>query len=46
MINEEDYVELGFACSTVCSALDRGLKEKRLNELRGSALDAISQLMT
>ena len=44
MINEDDYVELGFACRTVCTALDRGLKEKRLSELGGSVLDAISQL--
>jgi len=46
MTNEDDYVELGLACNTVCTALDRGLKGKRLSELRGSAVDAISQLTT
>ena len=46
MVNEEDYVELGMACHTVCTALDRGLKGKQLNELSGSVLDAISQLTT
>jgi len=44
MINEEDYVDLGLACSAVCTALDRGLKGKQLTELGGSVLDAISQL--
>jgi len=46
MINEEDYVELGFACNTVCTALGRGLKEKQLSELGCSVVDAISQLTT
>ena len=46
MINEEDYVELGFACNAVCTALDRGLREKRLSELGGSVVDAVSQLTT
>ena len=44
MANEDDYVDLGLTCNTVCAALDRGLKGKRLNELGGSVLDAISQL--
>ena len=46
MINLDDYVDLGLACSIVCTALDRGLKGKRLNELSGSVLEAISQLTT
>ena len=46
MINEDDYVDLGFACNAVCAALDRGSKGKRLNELSGSVVDAISQLTT
>ena len=46
MINEDDYVELALACNTVCTALDRGLKKKRLSELGGSVLDAIGQLTT
>ena len=46
MINEDDYVELGSACNTVCTALDRGLKGRSLSELGGSVLDAIGQLTT
>jgi len=46
MINQDDYVDLGLTCNTVCTALDQGLKGKRLNELSGSVLDAISQLTT
>jgi len=46
MINEEDYVDLGLACNTVCTALDRGLKGKRLSELGDSVVDAINQLTT
>ena len=46
MMNEDDYIELGSACNTVCTALYRGLKGKRLSELGGSILDAISELTT
>ena len=46
MINEDDYVDLGFACNTVCTALYRGLRGKQLSELTGSVLDAIGQLTT
>ena len=46
MINKEDCVDLGVACGAVCTALDRGLKGKRLSDLDGSVLDAISQLTT
>ena len=46
MINQEDYVDLGLTCNTVCTALDRGLQGKSLSELGGSVLDAISQLTT
>jgi len=45
MVNQDDYVDLGFTCN-VCIALDRGLKGKRLSELSGSVLDAISHLTT
>ena len=44
MINEADYVELGFSCADVCTALDRGLGGKRLEELNGSVCEAINQL--
>ena len=46
MTNEDDYVELGLACNTVYTALDRGLKGKGLSELGGSVLDTISELTT
>ena len=46
MAHEDDYVELGLACNTVCTALDRGLKRERFIELSGSVLDAINELTT
>ena len=44
MANQMDYVELGLACADVCTALDRGLSGKRLNELNNSVREAINQL--
>jgi len=44
MINQMDYVELGMACADVCTALDRGLDGKRLNDLNNSVCEAIKQL--
>jgi len=46
MINQVDYVELGLACADVCTALDRGLKGKMLDDLNNSVLEAIGQLTT
>ena len=46
MTNRMDYVELGLACVDVCTALDRGLDGKRLNELNNSVCEAIKQLTT
>ena len=46
MINQMDYVELGLACAEVCTALDRGLDGKRLNDLNSSVCEAIKQLTT
>ena len=46
MANEQDYVDLGLSCANVCKALDRGLKERRLNELNPSVLEAIEELTT
>jgi len=48
MINQMDYVELGLACADVCTALDRGLNGKRLNDLNNNnpAREAINQLTT
>ena len=45
MLNKADYVELGLTCVDVCTALDRGLNGKRLNELNDSVCKAINQLM-
>jgi len=46
MINYADYVELGLACADVCTALDRGLSGKRLDNLNSSVCEAIKQLTT
>jgi hypothetical protein len=46
MINYADYVELGLACADVCTALNRGLNGKRLNDLNNSVCEAINQLTT
>ena len=45
-MNEEDYVDLGLTCANVCTALDRGLKEKQLGDLNTSVCEAINQLTT
>ena len=39
-----DYVELGLACGEVCTALDRGLKEKGAGALNDSVWEAVKQL--
>ena len=46
MINEEDYVEIGMSCASVCTALDRGSNGKRLEDLNNSVREAIKQLTT
>jgi len=46
MINQADYVALGLACADVCTALDRGLSRKKLNDLSNSVCEAIKQLTT
>ena len=46
MANRVDYVELGLACADVCTALDRGLTGKKLNDLSNSMREAIKQLTT
>ena len=46
IVNRVDYVELGLACADVCTALDRGLKGKRLSDLNSSVCEAIKQLTT
>ena len=44
MANKQEYVDLGTVCADVCNALDRGLGEKRLDEISRSVLEAINQL--
>ena len=44
MTNEEDYVDLALTCANICTALDRGLGGKKLNELNTSVCEAIKQL--
>jgi hypothetical protein len=46
MMNKEDCVELGLACADVCTALQRGLNGKTLNDLNNSVCEAIKQLTT
>ena len=46
MTNQMDYVELGLACADVCTALDRGLSGKRLDDLNNSVCEAIKHLTT
>ena len=46
MINQADYVELGLACADVCTALNRGLNGKRLDDLSNSMCEAINYLTT
>ena len=37
LVNKTDYVELGLDCTDVCRALNRGLNERRSDELTSSA---------
>ena len=46
MINQVEYVELGLACADVCTALNRGLDGKGLEDLNNSVCEAIKELTT
>ena len=46
MANQADYVDLGLVCADVCTALDRGLSGKKLNDLNDSVCEAIKRLTT
>jgi len=46
MINEEDYVELGLTCASVCKALARGTVGRQGDQLNQSVLRAIEHLTT
>ena len=44
MANDQDYVDLGLSCADICKALERGMGDKKLNNLSKSVCDAIIQL--
>ena len=44
MANQQDYVEIGLDCADICTALDRGMNGKRVDDLSQSVCKAISQL--
>ena len=44
--NEQDYTELGLYCADICTALDRGVDGKSLDDLSRSVREAINQLTT
>ena len=46
MLSEQDYIDLGVSCAKICKALERGMGEKKLDNLRGSVCDAINSLTT
>ena len=45
MSEREDCVKLGLACADVCRALNRGLNDRKTDQLNRSVLEAIEQLM-
>ena len=46
MIKQAHYVELGLACADVCTALDRGLNGRELNDVNDGVRKAIDKLTT
>ena len=46
VVSKQDYIALAKHCADVCTSLDRGLDERRLDELGRSVLGAIEQLTT
>lgn len=44
MANKISYVDLGLACANVCTALDRGMDGRKLDDLSQSVREAIAQL--
>ena len=44
MVNERDYVEIGLNCADICTALDRGMNGKLLDDLSQALCKAINQL--
>ena len=46
MANDQEYVDLGLSCADICKALERGMDDKKLDDLSKSVCDAINQLVT
>ena len=46
MANERDFVDLGLRCADICKALERGINEKKPDDLSKSLCEAINQLKT
>ena len=46
MVNEQEYVDLGLFCADICEALERGIGNKKLDDLSKSVRGAINQLTT
>ena len=46
MANEQDFVDLGLHCADICKALERGINEKKLDDISKSLCEAINQLNT
>jgi len=44
MINKRDYLELGLSCAEVCTALERGLDGKEMDDLSQPVCEAIAKL--
>ena len=45
-MGKQDFMDIGLFCADVCKALDRGLGEKRTDQLSESVHEAIEQLTT
>ena len=41
MINKADYIDLGLACADAYGVLDRGMKERRVDQLSPSGFETI-----
>ena len=46
MVNKQDYVKLGLFCAGICKTLERGIGEKKLDDLSESVRGAINELTT
>lgn len=46
MDKKDEYIDLGLSCADVCEALDRGLNERKSDDISESAHKAIEKLTT